>query len=221
MTVSESTRQDLVEWGIPRRNIEVIHNGVSLKKALSQKFRKETKKTALFLGAISWDKGIKDAFAAFSEIDEKQRGWQFWVAGKASDLFLDWMKNRAKELDIVSKFKYWGFVSDDKKFELFARAHVLVNPSVHEGWGLVNIEANHFGTPVVGYEVGGTRDSVKEGFTGYLCPRGDYRSLAQNAIKLVTDSGLYTNFSKNCIAWSKKFTWEKATKQSLRLIEGL
>jgi glycosyltransferase involved in cell wall biosynthesis len=124
-------------------------------------------------------------------------------------------------LEISEKTKFWGFVSDKKKFELLARAHILVNPSRHEGWGLVNIEANSVGTPVVGYNVGGLKDSVKDGVTGKLVERGNYRGLAENALKLVRDKEIYDKYQKNCIKWAAKFTWEKARKQSLELIESL
>jgi glycosyltransferase involved in cell wall biosynthesis len=221
MTVSKSTADNLVLWGIPSKNITIVQNGVDrsfLPKKLAQK---EDEKTALYLGAISEDKGIKDAFCTFSEINKIDGSWQFWVVGKASENYLKWMQKEKKQLAIEKSFKYWGFVDDREKFEFFARAHVLVNPSAHEGWGLVNIEANSVGTPIVGYDVAGMRDSVKNGTTGLLCKYGDYRSLAKNAIKLVGDHKRYKEFQDSGLKWARKFKWEKATKESLKLIESL
>ena len=188
---------------------------------VEEKISKEIKKTALYLGAISEDKGIFDAIKVFSEINRKDEDWQFWVVGPASKELLKRIKSEVRYSNIENNFKYWGFVSDKKKFELLARAHILVNPSVHEGWGLVNIEANSVGIPVVGYNVHGLRDSVRNNETGILVEPRDFRSLAENVLKLVNDKERYLKFQKKAKAWSTKFSWEKSTKESLELIESL
>lgn len=55
---------------------------------------------------------------------------------------------------------FFGRVDSDRKQDLVASAHVLVATSVREGWGLVVSEAAQLGTPAVGYDVPGLRDSV-------------------------------------------------------------
>jgi glycosyltransferase involved in cell wall biosynthesis len=56
--------------------------------------------------------------------------------------------------------EFLGHVSDEEKFNRLARAHVLLVTSVREGWGLVVTEAAQVGTPTIGYDVPGLRDSV-------------------------------------------------------------
>jgi len=219
LTVSESTKKDLETFGILRRNIHVIHNGIEAHKL--RDFSKEKLKTAIFLGALSEDKGIYDAIKVFSEINRKDEDWQFWIVGPGTSGYVKILKNLSKECGIINKLKIWGFVPDAKKFELLASAHVLINPSVREGWGLVNIEANSVGTPVIGYDVSGIKDSVKNGITGILVAKGDFRGMAENAIKLLGNKSLYTKFQDNCKKWASKFSWEKATSESLELIESL
>lgn len=220
MTVSESTKKDLIKWKIPPSKIFVIQNGVRTAD-IPKKLDKEKQFTAIYLGALSKDKGVEDAIKIFAEIDRKDDQWRYWIVGRGSKEFANKLKNLSTQLGIREKIKFWGFVSDKKKFELLARAHILVNPSQHEGWGLVNIEANLVGTPVVGYKVGGLTDSVKDGSTGLLVEKGNYRQLAESALKLVRDKEKYSRFQKNCIKWASKFTWEKAREQSLELIESL
>ena len=55
-----------------------------------------------------------------------------------------------------------------EKYDLLARAHILINPSIREGWGLVVIEAASVKTPTVGYNVPGLKDSIKDNETGLL-----------------------------------------------------
>ena len=55
---------------------------------------------------------------------------------------------------------FFGRVDEETKRQLMAQAHVLIVTSVREGWGLVVDEAAAVGTPSIGYNVPGLRDSV-------------------------------------------------------------
>ena len=220
MTVSKSTKDDLVNWGMPAENIEIIHNGVTL-TVPSAVINKEKKKTSIYLGALAKDKGIEDAIKVFSQILKKDKNWQFWVVGKGDEKYKKRLEVRCQRLGIKVKVKFWGYVDDDKKFELLARAHVLINPSIREGWGLVNIEANAVGTPIVAYNVPGIRDSVKDGFSGILCKEKSPGYLAEEATNLVNDKWRYRKFSQQAEAWSKKFSWRASTQKSLKLLQSL
>lgn len=215
MTVSESTKKDLIAWGIPSSKVYVINNGVNV---VLTKHKKEKAKTIIFLGALAKDKGIEDAIKTFAELNKEDDQFQFWVVGWGSPDYLNRLKEQCKGLGLGGKVKFWGFVNEKKKFELLSRAHILLNPSVREGWGLVNIEANTAGTPVVGYDVPGTRDSVLNGKTGLLSKFGDYKNLAENIIKLCNSAVQYSKIRSEAIKWASKFTWKKSTVESLKLI---
>lgn len=220
MTVSNSTKEDLQRWGISKTMIYVINNGVTLD--LPTKLpSKEKKKTIIYLGSIAKDKGIEDAIRVFAQINSKNPNWQYWVVGKADVNYLKVLQRLAKGLGVSRKIKFWGFVSNRRKFELLARAHILLNPSYREGWGLVNIEANAVGTPTVGYNVTGMRDSVIDGRTGILCKLGDIQKLAANCIDLLSVQNKYKTFHDNAVKWSRKFSWEKAGRQSFKLLNSL
>ena len=89
MTVSESTKKDLLDWGIPVDNVKVIHNGINF---ISTKAGKEKKKTLMFLGALAKDKGVEDALKVFSIINKKDLAFQFWVVGYGSPDYLKELK---------------------------------------------------------------------------------------------------------------------------------
>ena len=220
LTVSESTKNDLISFGIPKKNVFIIKNGARILKS-GRDIKKESLTTALFLGALSEDKGVFDAIKIFGEIERKAENWQYWIVGAGSRDYINKLKDEARKMNVIYKTKFWGYVNDRKKFDLLARAHVLINPSYHEGWGLVNLEANACQTPVLGYKVHGTKDSVRDGVTGILVEKGDFRSLAENAIKLVMNKEVYGKMQKNAVVWASKFSWDKATGESLDLIESI
>lgn len=219
MTVSKSTKKDLTDWGINGKNITVIHNGVNLPKKINLS-AKEPKKTIIFLGVLSKDKGIEDAVKVFKYLYEKDQGFQFWVVGKSAKDYLIKIRQLATQLG-VGNIKFWGYVSEELKFELLAKSHILINPSIREGWGLTVIEAAAMGTPTVGYNVAGLRDSVSDRITGLLVPPKNIEALALNIIELISDKARLQKMSDDAILWSKKFRWEEACKKSLKLIENL
>lgn len=219
LTVSQSTKKDLIEWGIPTNNISIIYNGMSIIKPRA--FTKNKYPTIIFLGALAKDKGIEDALEVFKLLYQKYHDWQFWIIGGGDRNYSKYLKRIISKKIPRAKHKFWGFVSEKDKFKLLAKSHILINPSVREGWGLVNIEANSVGTPVVGYKTHGTMDSVKHNRTGFLVKLGDVQALTEMVERLISDQDLYQKIRDEALSWSKKFDWKKQSKHSLKLIERI
>ena len=218
MTGSASAKNDILKMSIPLKNITIVPHGVILGKKIKNK--KAKIKTLVYLGVLSKDKGIEDAIKCFKLLDDYSI--QFWIIGRPeTPAFGSYIESQIKKLKFKGEIKFWGFVSQDKKFELLSKAHLLINPSVHEGWGLVNIEANSVGTPVVSYNNAGLIDSVKPEVSGLICKENTPESMAKIIINLLNDEKKYNKLQKGAINWSKNFTWEKSKKLSLELINEL
>ncbi len=219
MTGSNSAKEDIIKMGIPAKNIHIIPHGVIIPK-LKISRKKEKIKTIVFLGALARDKGIEDALRVFAILDKKGK-FNFWVIGKVGKDYDTHLNDLCKQLGIYEKVKFWGFVSQKEKFELLAKSHVLVNPSVREGWGLVNIEANSMETPVVAYNSPGLVDSVKDEVSGVICKENTPLELASNVDRILSSSEEYGKLQIGALKWSRNFTWKKARKESIELIESL
>lgn len=220
MTVSDSTKQDLVNWGIPPNNINVVHNGLDV-PAIKNSIPKEKKKTLIYLGALSKDKGIEEALRIFSLLENRSHNWQFWVVGKGEGYYLKKLKLQSTKLGIEKKVRFWGFVKEEKKFDLLSRAHLLINTSVREGWGLVVMEAASVGTPTVAFNVPGLRDSIINGKTGIIDKQNSVNSMADEIIDLLNDFGRYQKMREEAVKWSKGFSWEESIIKSLNLINKI
>jgi len=216
MTASASARSDLMKLCIPEKNITIVPHGVILSKQVKGKWSKEKVKTLIFLGALTRDKGIEDALDAFKILSKKGK-YRFWVVGKGDSSKL---KVKSSKLGIKN-IKFWGYVSQKKKFELLARAHVMVNPSVREGWGLVNIEANAMGTPVVAYNSPGLVDSVKDGQSGIIVDQNSPSAIAEAVEEVLSDKKLYQKLQKGAVEWSRQFSWEKSRRKSRLLVDRI
>lgn len=216
ITGSDSAKLDLITFGIPEKKISVVPHGVllSLPKTLPAK---EKMPTLIYLGALTKDKGIEDAIKAISLLPNIT----LWAVGIGSKENMTKWNSLVRKLNLGNRVKFFGFVDQARKFELLSKAHLLINPSVREGWGLVNIEANSVGTPVVAYKSAGLVDSVKDGVSGVFCEENNPKEMAKEVDKILADQDKYKLLSKSSKDWSKNFTWEKSRKKSLELLESL
>jgi glycosyltransferase involved in cell wall biosynthesis len=114
-----------------------------------------------------------------------------------------------------------GHVNDETKYELLSKAHLVLVPSMREGWGLVVTESNAMGTPVVAYNVNGLRDSVVEGTNGIFTKRNDPDSLAESALKILNDTHTMNSLSNSALEYSRKFSWDNTADYFQHLIESL
>lgn len=221
MTVSPSTKDDLIEYGIPSDNITVIFSGVTL--ITPKPFPKKEKiKTMMYLGAVAEDKGVKDAITTFQILHAKDTDTKLWIVGKGEDHIVSDLKKLCEELRISDAVGFKGFVSKEEKFRLLAKAHILLNPSVREGWGLVNIESSAMGTPIVGYDVPGVRDSVLHNKTGLLAKRSTGPTgLSKYVNALLANPDHYNKMSENAKKWGNGFTWENMGNESGEYLEEL
>jgi glycosyltransferase involved in cell wall biosynthesis len=102
-----------------------------------------------------------------------------------------------------------GYLPRRDLYERMARAHSLLVTSVREGWGMVITEANSVGTPAVGYDVPGVRDAIRDGDTGILAEAGNPTELANAALSLIADAGVYAFRRGQALVWSRGFSWQR------------
>lgn len=212
ITISNSTKQDLMKYGFKGENIKIISEGIqleSLKELPNRKEIKYSKPTILSLGAIRPMKRTLEIVKAFEHLKSAVPEAKLIVAGDKQGKYAD------KVIDYIAKSKYkdsikvLGRVSTEKKMELMQKSHLIAVTSIKEGWGLIVTEANSQGTPAVVYDVDGLRDSVQNGKTGLIAEENNPQSLAQSMIYLLQNKSLYDRLRVNAWKWSKEITFEK------------
>lgn len=157
ITISESSRESLAMYGL--ENVRVVPVGID--DVPTHRPPKEAEPTVLFVGRLAANKRPGDAIRAFRLVREQLPNARLWIIGGGP-------VEAALKADAPEGVTFLGKVSDAEKFDLMARAHVLVATSRREGWGLVVTEAAAMGTPAVCYDVPGLRDSVAATGAGCL-----------------------------------------------------
>ncbi len=210
--ISESTADDLIERGVDTADISVIHCGIDRQLySHDPTVLRYDNPTVLYLGRIKKYKSIQHLLQAFKLLLQRVPDAQLMVVGDGD--YLPELRALAVKLGISERVEFPGFVSMENKVERMRKAHVAVLPSLKEGWGLTNIEANSVGTPVIAANSPGLRDSVRDGETGFLYEYGNITELADKLYDVVTDDSLHGRLSENGLKWAATFDWDIAAKK--------
>lgn len=207
ITISKSTKKDLIALGF--KQVSIVPVGIDF-KPLDALPEKQIEPTLIFVGRLKRAKMPDHAIKAFKIIKEKLPNANLWVVGDGY---------YRKELERISctGVEFFGNVAMKRKLELMSRAHAILVPAVREGWGLVVTEANAMGTPAIGYNVHGLRDSIKNGETGLLCDPNP-EAMAGRAVELLQSDSLHELLSGNAIKWAGEFNWDRSAQAFLKEI---
>ncbi|HSW88592.1 MAG TPA: glycosyltransferase [Candidatus Saccharimonadales bacterium] len=214
ITVSESSKKEILHHKITKTEPIVVHNGVDLTKF--QPAKKSIKPMILYLGRLQSYKSLDVLIKAAPKILEKFPEVEFTIAGFGEEERK--LRKLTKKLNISEKFNFLGRVTEEEKISLYQKAWVFVNPSMMEGWGITTIEANACGTPVVASNVPGLKDSVKNPHTGFLVEYGNDGAFAEKIMELLDDKQMLTVMSHEAIVWAEQFDWNKSADKILKLL---
>lgn len=212
ITVSQSTREDLELRGFNR--VKIVMNAISHPPPPAGEVQKDDVPTLIFLGRLRRTKQPADAIEMFRRVKERIPFARLWILGAGPLEAV--LKKQAEGLTDVS---FRGWIDEEEKFALLRRAHILVVPSVREGFGINVIEAASAGCPAVGYNVPGLRDSIQGGQTGYLVD--SINEAADRIVELLKDSVVFARMSQNCLDYSKGFDWQKRVDEFWEIIRGM
>ena len=180
IAVSEETKKDILSlFNVSEERLSVIHNGIDLSEYRSTKKPEVLRSLGvdpdrpyvLFVGRITRQKGIIHLVHAIRHLDP---GFQVVLCAGAPDT-----PEIAAEMQqaIASAREHHGeivwiekMVSRPEAIVLYSSASVFVCPSIYEPFGIINLEAMACGTPVVASAVGGIKEVVVDGETGFLIP---------------------------------------------------
>lgn len=204
IVVSENQRQK-IESETGRSIHQVVNGGVNLEQ-FSRNVEKFERPTMLHIGRLGRQKGTDRAIEIHREV-QKIIGHDvdFHICGNGgmSDLA------RAYESD-SNTTTYHGFVSEDKKIELMQKSWLKLVPSRSESFGLVVIEANAAGTPVVASDIIGLSDTIENDVNGFRVGNGD---MVNTCVKLLKNKPKIMDLSKSSREYSKQYTWDKTADQ--------
>jgi len=217
ITGSESTKRELVEMGMPAENITIFNYGINLEPYKYIAVEKSEKPLLCYLGRIKKYKHVEKIIEALPIVMKTIPDITLEIGGTGDNV--PELEKLVKKLNLTGKVKFLGFVTEKIKLETLKRATLFVTMPEKEGWGITVIEANAAGTPVIGSDVPGLRDSIQHKKTGILVPLNDIHFLAAIIVALLNDKEKLKELSKNAINWANNFSWDVSAKLFIEYCE--
>jgi glycosyltransferase involved in cell wall biosynthesis len=203
--------------GVPAEKIAIVPNGIDLteysdlppKGSFKKKFGLEkNEKIVLYLGRIHEIKGIDILVRAFANILHKLDDVRLVIVGP-DDGYLGEIEALIKALKIENKVLISGPLYGKDKLEAYVDADVYVLSSIYEIFGISLLEAYACSTPVIASSVGGLKDLVINGETGFLVEPGSIVELSRSIVFMIDNSASAKRmgmkgreFVKNFSAWT-------------------
>lgn len=222
VAVSNFTGQRLLTRLGTKLPLAIIPDGVNFSYFSSKKHnsKQTVEKVVLCVGALKSRKGIDTLLKAFAKVIQEESTARLIIVGSGNKIPYIQM---AEMLGISRNVSFLGSVSDEQLLDLYKRCDIFAllpreDENGHfEGFGLVYLEANACGKPVVGTYSGGVPDAVLDGVTGLLVPPDDPESASKAILKLIQDEELRQKMGESGIEWARKHDWSKVIEQYLQV----
>lgn len=223
IALSQSTKRDLSRlFGIPREKIEVIPCGVDprfrpLNGNLVSRFRQRRRlpeRMILFVGTIERRKNVSLLLEAYAQI-QREIPHALVLAG-AKGWGADGIFAQAEELGLADVI-FAGYVGQEELPLWYNAADLLAYPSLYEGFGLPPLEAMASGTPVLTSITSSLPEVM--GDAGVLVNPKNAGEIARAMLKVLRDKGLQEEMRKRGLERAKRFTWQEAAEETVRVYE--
>jgi L-malate glycosyltransferase len=210
---SSNTRNNTIKYYVPKKNIDIIplpfHPPVKFNTTKKELGIAEDEYMLISIGRLVKRKALDLIIKALSAIDNEKI--KFYILGDGPER--EYLENLSRELKIESRVIFLGFVDDDVKYKYLSVADLFSLASLHEGFGIVYMEAMYMGLPILCANNGGQVDFLKNDENAILIDVGDVKACKNGIERFYSDVELYKRCSLNNIEKVKEFYAATITKQ--------
>lgn len=224
IAVSEYTKAYLLRN--IKADVHVVHNGIATNSiSFRQNISDKEKKIILTVAPVKSRKGILEslgAVARYKEVYHTPVEYRIVGSHDSRSAYGKSVANEIKQLGMSETAVFVGRVSEEKLLQEYAQADLflmlpLVKEPYFEGFGLVYLEANAAGIPVIGSSEGGSREAIEEGVSGYAVDPCDLREAADR-IHDILDS--HTIDRTGARTWAEAHDIKSIAEKILKIYSG-
>ncbi|MEY4462161.1 MAG: hypothetical protein RLY98_701 [Bacteroidota bacterium] len=211
-SVSQSLKDDTLKLFNIKNEIQVIPNFIELDKIKKEDkspcqrsvMANDEERIITHISNFRKVKRIPDIIAIFNKI-QKEIPAKLMMVGEGPEK--EKAEHLCRELGIQDKVIFFG--NSNEIDTILCQTDLFLLPSKTESFGLVALEAMACGVPVISSNAGGLPEVNKDGFSGYLSEVGDVDGMAENAMKILKEDAVLTEFKKNALITAQQFDIKK------------
>lgn len=178
----------MISMRLIRRGKGVLVNGSGVNMNYFSKLPLPEKACILMTARLVEGKGIREYFKAAFQLKRKYEGIEFLLVGGLDEHKEAISEEELKHLLSEGAVTYCGYAEDVRPY--LNRCSIFVLPSYHEGNGKSIVEAMAAGRPIVTTDVPGCRETVVDGYNGFLVKARDSEALAKGLELLIQNGKL-------------------------------
>lgn len=202
-------KKDLIKLGFGSQKIVVNYPGIDLKYLKSVKANKEKSYDAVFMAQLRSSKGVLDLIKIWELACEKNSGFRLGIIGRGEKEIIRTLKTMIKARGLEKNIDLLGYLTDDEAFAIIRSSRIFVTPSREEGFGIVMLETQALGLPVVAWHLPVFDEVFKSGMIKVKAY--DIEKFAKEVVSLLTSKSLYQKLSGEAIENADRYDWDKTT----------
>ncbi len=229
VTISKYSVEKIQQhYSVDPEKVQIVPNGVDTEvfkpsvdqDGLKQKFNFGKGPCVLFVGNLIPRKGLFFLIESAKKIVKQQPDIKFLIAGEGP--LKNPLARSIQEENLTDNFKFLGRVDEKLLPLLYNSSDVFVLPSIQEGQGIVLLEAQASGKPVIAFDIGGVKEVVRNGETGLLVKLGDSDALTDALMELVENKALREIMGASGRKFVvDNFTWDVCAQKMLEVYRGV
>ncbi|MDY6843277.1 MAG: glycosyltransferase family 4 protein [Thermodesulfobacteriota bacterium] len=235
VTISTYTRNELITFGVNDEKIDTIYPPVDTSivpicskriMSLQERYELNNKKVVLMIGRLLERKGFDNAIKIFPEVKKKVPSAILVIIGVGEQE--NYLKKLVNERKLESDVIFFKNLSDEEIRFMYSICDVFLLPARPlkngdtEGFGIVYIEANLAGKPVIVGKAGGTNDAVINGVTGLLIDGNNLEEIELALVKLLNNPDYAKRLGQQGRKWVlEKFNLVTQQQKFDKLVSGL
>ena len=214
VAVSTATRDELIDLGVDRERITIVHNGNDPAPAVDVE-RSATPRLCV-VGRLVPHKQVEHAIDAVTQLTAEFPDIKLDIVG--SGWWEEELRTYVDSHGVADQVEFHGFVDEQTKHNIYARAWLMALPSLKEGWGIVVGEAGTHSTPTIAYRsAGGVTESIDDKDSGLLVDSRE--EFVAGIRELIAQDDWREFLGQGSLEKSHKFTWANSQREFAQVLD--
>ena len=207
----------------PEQKLRILYPGVDVDLFKPTSTSKEN--TLLVVGRIQPQKGQINTLKLFHKllmlVPDLNLNFVGGPSGNEGKEYLKTIEREIEQTGLKNKVRFLKSASQEQLINEYNKAKIVVHASQYETFGLIALEANACGVPVVSINQGPLKEIIENGQNGYIAESFEDENLILFCKNIISDSEYQSKTQINCLNTAKHYDWKNTVKQLKEIYQEL
>lgn len=226
LCISNFTQREILKR-VKLNNTQVVNLGVDYEKFQQAAEIRKPGRAIVSVGALKPRKGYHVAIPALAQVKKKYPDVKYHIVGDQSHAeYFQELQGLVKKHDLEANIVFWQNIEDEQLLKLYGQSDIFLLTPLNidnnfEGFGLVYLEANAAGLPVIGSSNCGAEDIIRHDHNGLLVSQNDIDSTASAVLRLLDNPELARKMGEAGKMIAKEMSWDKTVDQYFKIYNSI